>query len=498
MTAHGWVTLVTCGGLLALFALAVARSGRSSLGVPLALLSVVMFASNLAALGFDLTRNAAWNRVDNIASPFTTPLALHFLLVFFGRRRQLGWLLALVYAAFGLLSLTTALALFVPGCDAFASSPWWTLLHLAGVIAVVPIGIALFVLHLRSSTGVEERQRTRLLFLAFLVLALVGTTDLWENLGAPIPRLGNVGTLAFAALLAVVALRLRLLDRDLSSNAVVFSAVLGALLTIGYASAFQLLATNTALLVLATVTLSFALVAAVLPWRTAARLRRERMQRLAITGRFTSQMAHDIKNPLAALKGAAQFLAEEHKQGRPLAGHGELISLLVEQAGRVETVVDSYRRLARVEPARQQMDLNALVRRVLALQHFAAGSKVELKSELAANLPACSADPDLIAPVLENLVRNAYEAMPQGGTLTVRTEPCDATGVFLSVEDTGKGMNSRTAERVFDDFFTTKETGTGLGLAFVRRVAEAHGGEISLTSREGIGTRVRLRLPIQS
>jgi signal transduction histidine kinase len=70
--------------------------------------------------------------------------------------------------------------------------------------------------------------------------------------------------------------------------------------------------------------------------------------------------------------------------------------------------------------------------------------------------------------------------------------------VFLSVEDTGKGMNSRTAERVFDDFFTTKETGTGLGLAFVRRVTEAHGGEISLTSREGIGTRVRLRLPIQS
>jgi two-component system sensor histidine kinase HydH len=495
MTAHGWVTLVTCGGLLGLFALAVARSGRSPLGVPLALLSVVMFASNLAALGHDLTRQPVWNRIDNIASPFTTPLALHFLVTFVGRRRQLGWLLAGAYGAFSLLSLTTALAFVSSFFAVWAASPAWSLAHLAGVAAVVPIGLSLFVRHLRTSTGAEERQRTQLLLLAFAILAFLGTTDLWENLGAPVPRLGNLATLAFAGLLAVVALRLRLLDRDLSSSAVMFSAALGALFTIGYASAFQLLATNTALLVLATVTLSFALVAALLPWRASARARSERMERLAVTGRFTAQMAHDIKNPLAALKGAAQFLAEEHAQGRSLSGQGELIALLVEQAHRVENVVDSYRRLGRVEPVRQRMDLNALVRKVLALQHFVAGSQVALKTELAPELPQCSADPDLIAPVLENLVRNAFEAMPQGGTLTVRTQPCDAAGVLLSVEDSGKGMDSRTAERVFDDFFTTKETGTGLGLAFVRRVAEAHGGEISLTSREGIGTVVRVRLP---
>ena len=99
---------------------------------------------------------------------------------------------------------------------------------------------------------------------------------------------------------------------------------------------------------------------------------------------------------------------------------------------------------------------------------------------------------------LENLVRNALEAMPDGGTLVVRTERAastDATGVVISVEDAGAGMDARTRERAFDDFYTTKATGSGLGLAFVRRVAEAHGGEVSLTSRVGVGTVVRMRLP---
>jgi len=142
----------------------------------------------------------------------------------------------------------------------------------------------------------------------------------------------------------------------------------------------------------------------------------------------------------------------------------------------------------------QPLDLNQLVASVLSLQAFTGRPEVELRRELAAELPRGQGDWDLLANALENLVRNAFEAMPRGGTLTVRTQ-VEAKSVVVSVQDTGEGMNARTRERAFDDFYTTKATGSGLGLAFVRRVVEAHGGQVTLTSHEGRGTTVTLRLP---
>ena len=86
--------------------------------------------------------------------------------------------------------------------------------------------------------------------------------------------------------------------------------------------------------------------------------------------------------------------------------------------------------------------------------------------------------------------------MPTGGSLVVRTgrDPDDVGGVVISVEDAGEGMDARHAERAFDEFYTTKAQGSGLGLAFVRRVAQAHGGDVSLSSKVGVGTIVRVRL----
>jgi signal transduction histidine kinase len=100
---------------------------------------------------------------------------------------------------------------------------------------------------------------------------------------------------------------------------------------------------------------------------------------------------------------------------------------------------------------------------------------------------------------MENAVRNALDAMPDGGTLEVCVSAELSDGdprVLLRIRDDGEGMDARICERVFDDFFTTKSCGSGLGLAFVRRVAEAHGGDVSLTSQLGRGTELALRLPL--
>jgi signal transduction histidine kinase len=205
-------------------------------------------------------------------------------------------------------------------------------------------------------------------------------------------------------------------------------------------------------------------------------------------------MAHDLKNPLAALQGAAQFLDVELLEPRTGVKPRAFVKLMLEQVQRLEKIVERYRRLAQVQPLRARTSLNQLVGEVMALQTFGAGERISITQELAADLPDCDLDRDLIASALENLVRNAIEAMPEGGSICVRTESRFGA-VVLSVEDTGPGMDARTRERAFDDFFTTKAAGSGLGLAFVRRVAEAHGGSASLGSRAGRGTIVSVRLP---
>ena len=232
--------------------------------------------------------------------------------------------------------------------------------------------------------------------------------------------------------------------------------------------------------------------------RASLAIRRARIERLATLGRFSTQLAHDLKNPLAALKGVAQYLVEQIRRGKPISGEAELVSLMREQIDRLAAVVERYQRISRIEPDFALLQVNELVRDVLALQPFASAAKaVSVRAELDERLPPCLADRQLLLAAVENVVRNAFEAMPNGGTLTVRTRPEGSDRLLVSVEDTGEGMNPRVQERAFDDFFTTKAQGTGLGLTFARRVAEAHGGDVLLTSREGFGTVVSLEIPLR-
>ena len=166
---------------------------------------------------------------------------------------------------------------------------------------------------------------------------------------------------------------------------------------------------------------------------------------------------------------------------------------MLDQVDRMHRVIDDYQRIGRVEPARAAVDLNAIVRKVVALQQFAAES-VDVKTELADALPRLSADPDLLSSALENVLQNAFEAMPAGGAVTVSTARASDT-VILRIVDTGEGMDARQRGSAFEEFFTTKATGSGLGLAFVRRVVEAHEGTVSIESTLGRGTVVRLELP---
>jgi signal transduction histidine kinase len=366
----------------------------------------------------------------------------------------------------------------------------------------VTIATAL-VVHLRRAVSVEERNRTLLLLAAVALLTPMASTEGWADLGFPVPRLGSVGILSFSAILTLAALRFRLFDKALSPSAALSAMIVAAVGGIAYLSIFRHTGTKTALAGLgALVVTLFLLAAARLVFDTMIS-RRDQLVRLATLGRFAAQLGHDLKNPLAALQGAAQFLLEERANGRSIDGRSEFLELMVQQIDRLNTAVDRYQRLGRIELVRKPVQVNELVRDLVALQKFANADEIALKADLAADLPACSMDRDLVAGALENLLQNAFEATLRAatpGTVTVRTALSRARqtpGVLLSVEDAGTGMSARTRERAFDDFYTTKATGSGLGLAFVRRVAEAHGGDVSFMSQEGAGTTARLFLPLE-
>ncbi|MDJ0973680.1 MAG: histidine kinase dimerization/phospho-acceptor domain-containing protein, partial [Planctomycetota bacterium] len=424
------LALLGMAAQLALGVYAFRRHERSAVARPLAMLCFLLAAWNAAnwshqwcdARNYEAT--STWRILELTLSPWVAPLALHVVLAFVGRRRQLPWLLYATYVVFGLLSLSSAAAVFSEPALAWTESEAWSIYYLVPFVFVIGFCVVALAQHAQGAANDDERMRSWLMLVAIGFGGAMAMTELLDDLLASVvhtPALGVVGSLVATGLFAIVTLRLKLFGRELSSSAGLYSAGVGIIGLVAFLVVFHRLEANLALFVLGTLTVTGLLVAAMVPVIMRVVQRREQTRRLAGMGRFAEQMAHDIKNPLAALKGSVQFLAEERNQGRSIDDQREFLDLMVEQIDRVQTIVDRYHRLASCDPQLRLLRVNDVVQRVLALQPHAQAEGVQLASDLSTDDPECMADPDLLANAVENLVRNAAEAMPEGGTLTVRT-----------------------------------------------------------------------------
>jgi two-component system, NtrC family, sensor histidine kinase HydH len=496
MAPNLWLTLTACGVVLALALLGVLQGSPTSLALTLVVLTLDICVWNLAAYAYLATGNIQWHWLDHSISPFCAPLALHFSLIFVGRRRALSRPLLGIYFGFALLALIPFLAFWLPRAGIWAEAPAWYFTYLAGIAVTIAFDAYVLVGHLRQNLGPDERLRTWSVLLAFPITSVLVSTELFADMGWHLPRLGNIAILCGAILIGISTLRFRLIERQLSSLTALAALGLAALGMVCYAALFRFWGADRAVAVLGAIGVTLALFAALRRVIASYAARRQRAARMATLGQFAAQMAHDIRNPLAALKGAAQFLKQEWMQGKTGPSQLEFLDLIGAEVARMERVIENYQRLGRVEPLLAPHQVNQLVLQIVALKPFAARG-VNVSTELAEHLPACRIDSDLFSGALENLLRNAAEAMPEGGALTISTSLVRTGRDFVAVEvaDSGKGMDARTQERAFDAFFSTKAAGSGLGLAFVRRVAEAHGGAVALTSDAGRGTRVRMTFP---
>jgi signal transduction histidine kinase len=196
-------------------------------------------------------------------------------------------------------------------------------------------------------------------------------------------------------------------------------------------------------------------------------------------------LAHEVRNPLNSAALQLQVLRRRLAKGESTAASIDVVAALVEdEIRRLERLVSDFLSFARPRPLELQVTaLEELCRGVVALftpEVEAAG--VELTLDVAPDLPPVEVDPERLRQVIQNLVRNALEAMPEGGRLTIRAHRVDGH-VEIDVADTGAGFGDEAP--VFDAFFTTKPKGTGLGLSIVHRIVTDHGGTVRVRSRPG-------------
>jgi two-component system NtrC family sensor kinase len=219
-----------------------------------------------------------------------------------------------------------------------------------------------------------------------------------------------------------------------------------------------------------------------------------RSERLATVGRIAAQITHEIRNPLASIGLNAELLGDE----LPSGGEGRrLLTTISREVDRLSEITESYLRFVRLpKPELEPEDPGALVAAVLEFTRAElAQAGISLELEVGQELPEIAADENQLRQALLNLVRNAREAMTAGGVLRVSVAAADGR-LRLAVTDSGSGIAPQHVGKIFDPFFSTKEQGTGLGLALVQQIVNEHGGRIEVGNAPGGGTSFVITLPV--
>ena len=220
-----------------------------------------------------------------------------------------------------------------------------------------------------------------------------------------------------------------------------------------------------------------------------------RQDRLAAVGRVAAGIAHEIRNPLASMRGAIQVLRSTWN-GDP--AEAELMEIILRESDRLDRIITDFLAYARPRPVTLiETDLREPLRETFALLRHNPETRPDHSLEIIApDQPVIAlVDAEQLRQVFWNLARNALRAMPDGGRLSAELTPLEDGRVRITFTDTGCGMTPEQVEQLFEPFTSWAPGGTGLGLSIVYQIIRDHGGTINVYSREGRGTTVRIELP---
>lgn len=227
-------------------------------------------------------------------------------------------------------------------------------------------------------------------------------------------------------------------------------------------------------------------------------------EKMSAIGQLAAGVAHEIRNPLNIIEGARYYLSTYMVNEENAETVGEYLDYIKQEIDRTNRLIDSLLKFSKAEPPYfEKVDINAVIDNVVILvRKQLSDNNVKLSTKLDPGIPMIMADPNQLWQVFINIILNAIQAMPKGGSLVVETSlgysdsgPAPSRNVCITFEDTGVGIANEDITRIFDPFFTKKDMGTGLGLSIAYKIIEKHSGRIIVSSEKDKGTVFTIELP---
>ena len=471
-------------------------------------LCLAIFVSQAGVFFHDIFMSAFWKNIEYLGILAIAPCAFWFF-------RQLTHnksILTQGFIVFSVLSSSLGvLSLFTP------ISRWshFNPLLLSYTFATLGLCYIALVRYVNKLLPSVEKKRLGYLLFACPIALIISSIDLLNYFGFNFPPLSGIiiSALLYFILLIVAYPQLHELHDFFARALVIFVSTVCSMIIFYFAAGFfsnSPLPSFTSILMA-----SFLIVISLSPIRIILKiifsffypesknvftslyefdkkLEREKSMMLA---EMAPVFAHEIRNPLGSIKGAAQYLKteavteEQHK----------LFDVIIEEVNRLNAVVSQFLDYARPYTLKlKAQNINTLISKAISIiaANELAG-KISLVQELSDDLPDVEVDEQQLMQVILNIALNAIESMPQGGTLTFRTSKIETSAgnaVGMTIRDTGHGINKESLKNIFKPFYTTKERGAGLGLAICQKIIKEHGGLIRVKSIPGQGSVFFIRL----
>jgi signal transduction histidine kinase len=473
-----------------------------------AMLCLALFFNRIGVFFFDILHQPFWHVPEYGGLLALPPLALHFTGTLTRGARTVRKRDILLTAVF---SCVMAVLMFTP----VSTWPYFRfMVHLYPLLIIGGAYLTLLLYIYRRRPSVE-RKRMMYLSIACIVAALLCGFDLFSYFGLSAPSLSNIiiAALIYFILLIIAYPHLTKLYELMAKSLLIF--ILTTFATIVFYFVLGLFGKNAYLPFTHVLTASFLIVISITPLKIIVKRifsyfypestdvfqslyafdeKLEREKTLLLE-EMAPVLAHEIRNPLGSIKGAAQFLStdtdsEEHKK---------LLNVIIEEVNRLNRVVSQFLDYAKpysIEPRPE--DINRIIQKVVSIiQADGAANEITIETDLHPDLPPIEIDAERLIQVILNIAFNAVEAMAGRGTLSFRTtriESEEEQSVGIYIRDTGPGIAKKDLKQIFKPFFTTKERGVGLGLSICQRIIRDHGGYIRVKSIPGKGTIFFIRI----